>query len=166
MYKNNISSCLDEHLKLSKKTSTKTSENHLKSMKNQPGSLPKCRSKIEWNNYIEIIGTMCILASNLVPGEGPTIHFLHTFSSLRQPWGARMAARPSPRAPGIPPDLDFWWISVDLHRFCDDLCLFILIRLSAVNLENCLQGKVLDNTFDILIFCSMELGWNRKLSTL
>lgn len=91
------------------------------------------------------------------------------------PLGARMAPRPLPRASGDLPDLSFQWNLIDLLRFSyyfgsllNDFCtgesFHILLKLPAVNLENCLQSKVLDNTFDSLIFRPMELGWNQKLS--
>ena len=79
-----------------------------------------------------------------------------------------MVPRPLPRGSGTPPDLNFQWNLMDFPRFSYDCgwCLsdflhagesfHILLRLSAVNLENCLQGKVLDNTFDILNF----VPWN------
>ena len=145
-------------------------------MENRPGSLPQRLSKNKSQNNINKIGEVPILASNLVSRRGVDEGTFWVFFTPGTPLGARMAPRPLPRGSGTPPDLNFQWnlmdfpwfsymILVGFSMFFCTLSSHILFRLSAVNLENCLQGKVLDNTFDILNFRSMELGWNRKLST-
>ena len=59
--------------------------------------------------------------------------------------------------------MDFLQFSYDLGWPLSDFLhagesFHILLKLPAVSLENCLQGKVFDNTFDIFNFRSMELG--------
>ena len=162
---------------MSKPPSNKSRKNHPKSMENRSGSLPQRLSKNKSQNDINKIGEVPILASNLVSRRGVDEGTFWICFTPGTPLGARMAPRPLPRGSGTPPDLNFQWNLIEFPRFSYDFgwCLsdflhagesfHILLRLSAVNLENCLQGKVLDNTFDIFKFCSMELGWNRKLST-